>query len=154
MELLTHRMVGQHVVVEFVAACSQHYAAASLNSLFLAVDFNPNAENFVVLSDQLQAACVVNNANLTDGFNSVAVVVEEHVAAASFLSFRSAETPFIDSVGFRNVLETGVTINPKFCSFFEAGHPVFDSHDFFAEGIQQFVIFFGVRKIISCRQIL
>ena len=30
-----------------------------------------------------------------------------------------------------------MTVNPKFCSFFETGHPVFDSHDFLAEGVQQ-----------------
>ena len=149
MELLTHRVIGQHVVVEFVAAGSKNHATASFDSLFLTVDFHPNTENFIVLRDQLQAACVVNNGNFTDGFNSVAVVVEEHVAATSLLSFRSAETPLINCVRFRNVLEAGVTVDINLLIGSQRKEEVFGLHSFVNESFKQFLVFLRVSKVVS-----
>ena len=95
MELLTHCVVREHLVIEFVAACSKNNCLLALTASFLPSISIQAPENFVVSGDQFKSACIVNNRDLSDGFNSVAVVIEEHIAAACLLSFRSAETPFV-----------------------------------------------------------
>ena len=150
LDVLAERVGSQALFIVFVTAGREDHGAVGTDVDSLAVTLSDDANDFAVAANDFECGRFVHDFNLADFFNSIAVLIKEHIAAALL----AANTVLVDCVGTGQRFEAGVTVNHQLGIGLQTDDEVLDPHDFFAEGLDEFIVFFAVGEFKRCTQIL